>query len=53
MDDVNAAIVANSSANVDSLEQLSLNPSDPPTQNEVYQIVYGYNVLVGALHRQG
>ena len=53
MDDVNAAIVANSSANCDSVEQLDLQPSDPPTQNDVYQTVYRVNVLIGTLHRQG
>ena len=30
MDDVNAAIVADSSANCDSVDQLDLQPSDPP-----------------------
>ena len=52
MDDVNAAITANSSANCDSVEQLGLQPSDPPTQNDVYQTVYRMNVLIGTLHRQ-
>ncbi len=52
MDDVNAAIVANSSANCDSVDQLDLQPSDPPTQNDVYQTVYRVNVLIGTLHRQ-
>ncbi len=32
MDDVNAAIVANSSDNSNSVVQLDLQPSDPPTQ---------------------
>ena len=52
MDDVNAAIVANSSANCDSVEQLDLQPSDPPTQNDVYSTIYRVNVLIGTLHRQ-
>ncbi len=53
MDDVNAAIAANSSANSNSVEQLDLQPSDPPTQSDVYAAIYRLNVLIGALHRQG
>ena len=53
MDDVNTAIVANSSANSNSVDTLDLNPSDPPTQNDVYQAIYRLNVLIGTLHRQG
>ena len=53
MDDVNAAIVANSSANSNSVEQLDVQPSDPPTQNDVYSTIYRLNVLIGTLHRQG
>ena len=52
MDDVNAAIAANSSANSNSVDMLDLNPSDPPTQNDVYSAIYRLNVLIGALHRQ-
>ena len=52
MDDVNAAITANSSANSNSVETLDLNPSDPPTQNDVYSTICRLNVLIGALHRQ-
>ena len=52
-DDVNAAITANSSANVNSVDTLDLNPSDPPTQNDVYQAIYRLNVLILGLHRQG
>ena len=52
MDDVNAAIAANSSANVNSVDTLDLNPSDPPTQNDVYQAIYRLNVLILGLHRQ-
>ena len=52
MDDVNAAIVANSSANSNSVDPLDLNPSDPPTQFDVYQAIYRLNVLIGTLHRQ-
>ena len=51
MNDVNAAINSNSSANCNSVEQLDLQPSDPPTQSDVYQTVYRMNVLVGTLHR--
>ena len=53
MDDVNAAITANSSANVNNVDTLDLNPSDPPTQNDVYQAIYRLNVLILGLHRQG
>ena len=52
MDDVNAAITANSSANLNSVDTLDLNPSDPPTQNDVYQAIYRLNVLILGLHRQ-
>ena len=52
MDDVNAAIVANSSANSNSVDMLDLNPSDPLTQNDVYSTICRLNVLIGALHRQ-
>ena len=52
MDDVNAAITANSSANSNSVDMLDLNPSDPPSQNDVYQAIYKLNVLIQALHRQ-
>ena len=52
MDDVNAAIVANSSANSNSVDPLDLNPSDPPTQSDVYAAIYRLNVLIGTLHRQ-
>jgi hypothetical protein len=51
MDDVNAAITANSSANSNSVDSLDMQPSDPPTQNEVYSVVYKLNVLIGALKR--
>jgi hypothetical protein len=53
MDDVNAAITANSSGNCNSMEGIQCQPSDPPTQNEVYSIVYQINLLINALHRQG
>ena len=53
MDDVMAAITANSSANSNSVDTLDLNPSDPPTQNDVYSTIYRLNVLIGTLHRQG
>ena len=52
MDDVNAAITANSSANSNGVDTLDLNPSDPPTQNDVYSAIYRLNVLIGTLHRQ-
>ena len=52
MDDVNTAITANSSANSNNVDSLDMQPSDPPTQNEVYSIVYRLNVLIGTLHRQ-
>ena len=52
MDAVNAAINANSSANSNSVETLDLNPSDPPTQNDVYEAIYRLNVLILGLHRQ-
>ena len=52
MDDVNTAIVANSSANSNSVDSLDVQPSDPPTQNDVYQTIYRLNVLIGTLHRQ-
>ena len=52
MDDVNAAIAANSSANSNSVDMLDLNPSDPPSQNDVYQAIYKLNVLIGTLHQQ-
>ena len=53
MDDVNAAITANSSTNSNSVDTLDLNPSGPPTQYEVYETIYRLNVLIGALRRQG
>ena len=52
MDDVNAAITANSSANSNSVDMLDINPSDPPSQNDVYSTIYKLNVLIQALHRQ-
>ena len=52
MDDVNAATVANSSANVNNVDTLDLNPSDPPTQHDVYEAIYRLNVLILGLHRQ-
>ena len=51
MDDVNAAIVANSSANVNSMEGLDNSPSDPPTQGDVLQLYYFGNNLLNALKR--
>jgi hypothetical protein len=52
MDDVNAAIAANSSANSNGVDQLPMTPSDPPTQSETQSIIYKVNELIGALHRQ-
>ena len=51
MDDVNAAIAANSSANVNSMEGLDNSPSDPPTQGDVLQLYYFGNNLLNALKR--
>ncbi len=52
MDDVNAAINANSAANSDSVFYLQLAPSDPPTQSDVQAIVERLNELITALNRQ-
>jgi hypothetical protein len=51
MDDVNAAIVANSSANVNSMEGPEGSPSDPPTQQDVLTLYYFGNNLLSALKR--
>jgi hypothetical protein len=51
MDDVNAAIVANSAANVDGMEGLDGSPSDPPTQGDVLTLYYFGNNLLNALKR--
>ena len=52
MDDVNAAIVANSSANSNGVEYVPTYASDPPTQSEVQSVIYKLNELIGGLHRQ-
>ena len=52
MDDVNAAIVANSSANSNAVEATPTYASDPPTQSEVQSVIYKLNELIGALERQ-
>ena len=52
MDDVNAAIVANSADNSDSVFYLQLAPSDPPTQSDVQAIIERMNELITALNRQ-
>ena len=52
MDDVNAAITANSAANSDSVFYLQLAPSDPPTQSDAQAIIYRLNELITALNRQ-
>ena len=52
MDDVNAAIAANSSANSNSVETTPTYASDPPTQSEVQSAIYKLNELIGALERQ-
>ena len=48
--DMNAAIAANSAANVDHIGPVSCGVSDPPTQDEVQQIYNTLNYLIGALH---
>ena len=53
MDDVNAAIAANSSANVNSVETTPTYASDPPQQGEVQSVIYKLNELIGASHRPG
>jgi len=52
IDDVNAAIVANSAANSDSVFYLQLAPSDPPTQSDMQAIIDRLNELITALNRQ-
>ncbi len=52
MDDVNAAINANSAANSDNVFYLQLAPSDPPTQSDVQAIIDRMNELITALNRQ-
>jgi hypothetical protein len=52
MDDVNAAIVANSSANLDSMDGLEGSPSDPPTQQDVLTLYYFGNNLLTALKQR-
>ena len=51
MDDVNAAIAANSSANSNAVETTPTYASDPPTQGEVQSVIYKLNELIGALDR--
>ena len=51
MDDVNAAIAANSSANSNAVDTTPTYASDPPTQEEVQSIIYKLNELIGALDR--
>ena len=52
MDDVNAAINANSAANSDSIYYMQMAPSDPPTQSDVQAVIYRLNELITALNRQ-
>ena len=52
MDDVNAAITANSSANTNAVEATPTYASDPPTHAEVQSVIYKLNELIGALERQ-
>jgi hypothetical protein len=52
LDDVNAAIAANSAANSDTVFYMQLVPSDPPTQSEVQAIIDRLNELITALNRQ-
>ena len=48
MDDVNAAITANSSANSNSVETTPTYASNPPTQSEVQSVIYKLNELEAA-----
>lgn len=51
MDDVNAAIVANSSANCSNVEVMTFDFSDPPIKQDLDGFLYGVNQLIMALHR--
>ena len=51
MDDVSAAIVANSAGNVSGVDTLSVFASNPPTQSEVQQIINYLNDLLDTMKR--
>ena len=53
MDDVNAAIAANSSANSTDITYTQMVPSDPPTQSDLQTVIELLNSLITALKRQG
>jgi hypothetical protein len=43
--------IANSSANSNAVDFLSLSPSDPPTQGEMQAVIDKVNELITALRR--
>jgi hypothetical protein len=51
VDAVNAAITAQSAANVNSVAVLSLTVSNPPTQAQMQAVVNKLNELITAMHR--
>ncbi len=51
MDNVNAAVSANSSANSNAVGDLPTYASAPPTQSEVQSVIYKLNERIGALER--
>ena len=48
MDDVNAAINANSAANPSDITYTQMVPSDPPTQSDLQTVIYLLNSLITA-----
>ena len=51
MDDVNAAIVANSAANPGDITYTQMVPSNPPTQSDLQTVIELLNSLITALKR--
>ncbi len=52
MDEVNAAIVANSAANPADITYTQMTPSDPPTQSDLQTVIDLLNSLITAVKRQ-
>ncbi len=52
MDDVNAAIAANSAANPSDITYTQMVPSDPPTQSDLQTVIDLLNNLITTLKRQ-
>ena len=52
MDDVNAAIVANTAANPSDITYTQMVPSNPPTQSDLQTVIDLLNSLITALKRQ-